>query len=100
MNFLMRIKDLFMRLLRYVSDGSNWRSSPKLWIWAFIAIRLITAFLRKHGLTLGKKNLSKDHVFLTGAGSGLGRHMAIKLGKMGCKLSLSDINLQGVQETK
>ena len=100
LSFLMKLKDMFMRLLRYVSDGQNWISSPKLWIWAFIAIRLILAFLRKHGLTLGKKSLSKDHVFLTGAGSGLGRFMALKLGKMGCKLSLSDINLQGVQETK
>merc|ERR1719225_2058174 len=51
-------------------------------------------------MILGKKNISKDHVFLTGAGSGLGRFMALKLGKMGCKLSLSDIDLQGVQETK
>ena len=65
-----------------------------------IFLRLLLSFLREYGLTLGKKNISKDHVFLTGAGGGLGRLMARKLGKMGCKLSLSDINLQMVEETK
>ena len=49
---------------------------------------------------MGKKNIKGDHVFLTGAGSGIGRGMAIKLGRMGCKLSISDINLASVQETK
>lgn len=39
-----------------------------------------------------KKSLKDEHVFLTGAGSGIGRGMAIKLGQMGAKLSLSDIN--------
>ena len=47
-----------------------------------------------------KKNLSKDHVFLTGAGGGLGRLMAVRLGKLGCKLSLSDVNMDGLKETK
>jgi all-trans-retinol dehydrogenase (NAD+) len=37
---------------------------------------------------------------LTGAGGGIGRLMAIRLGKLGCKLSLSDINMSGLQETK
>ena len=43
-----------------------------------------------------KKSLKSDHVFLTGAGSGIGRLMAIRLGKMGCKLSLSDVNMAGL----
>jgi all-trans-retinol dehydrogenase (NAD+) len=47
-----------------------------------------------------KKSLAKDHVFLTGAGGGIGRLMAIRLGKLGCKLSLSDVNMAGLQETK
>lgn len=37
---------------------------------------------------------------MTGAGGGIGRLMAIRLGKLGCKLSLSDINMSGLQETK
>jgi len=37
---------------------------------------------------------------LTGAGSGLGRLLAIKLAKKGAKLSLSDVNFKGLEETK
>lgn len=37
---------------------------------------------------------------MTGAGSGIGRLMAIKLGQQGCRLSLSDINMAGLEETK
>ena len=97
---LSRIKDLFMRLFAYVSNGHNWRKSPKLWILAYICLRFLLLFLREYGLTLFKKNLRGEHVFLTGAGNGLGRLMTQKLGKMGCKLSISDINLQGCEETK
>lgn len=38
-------------------------------------------------------------MFLTGAGSGLGRFTAIELAKMGCNLSLSDVNMEGLEET-
>lgn len=100
MGFLLRIKGWFQRLFAFVTTGKNWKTSPKLWIGALIGLRLLFQFLREYGLTLGKKDLSKDHVFLTGAGSGLGRLMAQRLGAMGCKLSISDINLQGVEETK
>jgi len=44
--------------------------------------------------------LNQDHVFLTGAGSGLGRLLALELGKMGCRLSISDVNIKGLEETK
>lgn len=49
---------------------------------------------------LWKKAIKGEHVFLTGAGSGLGRHLALALGKQGCLLSLSDINIAGLDETK
>ena len=65
-----------------------------------IGLRALTVFSREYGFTLFKKNLKGEHVFLTGAGSGLGRLMAIRLGQQGCRLSLSDINLAGVEETK
>ena len=82
-----------------MTDPKNLRR-PRFWIWAYIFLRLITAILREFGLTLFKKNLKNEHVFLTGAGSGIGRLMAIKLGKIGAKLSLSDINLVGLEETR
>ena len=37
---------------------------------------------------------------ITGAGSGIGRAMAITLAKSGARLALSDINGQGLEETK
>ena len=54
----------------------------------------------KHKGLLPKKSLKGKHVFLTGAGSGLGRLVALQLAKMGAKLSISDLNLESVEETK
>ena len=96
MTLLNRIKDMFFRLLKYLSNGKNWKKSPKLWIGALIFLWCLSKFLHEYGLTLFKKDLSKDHIFLTGAGSGIGRLMARRFGAMGSKLSLSDINLEGV----
>ena len=97
--FIGKIKELILRLIRYVTTAKNWKS-PKLWILTYLVLRWILCFLREYGLTIRKKTLAKEHVFLTGAGSGIGRLMALKLGPMGAKLTISDINLQGVQETR
>lgn len=48
---------------------------------------------------LPKKSLRGDHVFITGAGSGIGRLMAVQFAKQGCNLSLSDVNMEGLNET-
>ena len=56
--------------------------------------------MNEYGKNPFKKSLAKDHVFLTGAGGGIGRLMAIEFGKLGSKLSLSDINMSGLNETK
>jgi short-subunit dehydrogenase len=37
---------------------------------------------------------------ITGAGSGIGRALALELAKQNCKLAISDINVSGLQETK
>lgn len=39
-------------------------------------------------------------MFLTGAGAGIGRLMAVEFAKLGCKLSLSDIRMELLEETK
>jgi NADP-dependent 3-hydroxy acid dehydrogenase YdfG len=48
---------------------------------------------------LPKKSLRGEHVFLTGAGSGLGRLMAVEFSKQGCNVSLTDVNMAGLEET-
>lgn len=45
------------------------------------------------------KNLSDRVAVVTGAGSGIGRALAVQLAESGCKLALSDINEQGLAET-
>ena len=100
LGFLMKLKDMVMRLFRYLTTAKNWKTNPGVWIGSLIFLRCFYQFLREYGLTLFKKDLSKDHVFLTGAGNGIGRLMAQKLAAMGCKLSISDINLEGVKETE
>lgn len=52
--------------------------------------------MNEYGRNPFKKSLAGSHVFLTGAGSGIGRLMAVKFGTMGCKLSLSDVNWAGL----
>ena len=73
---LLKFKSMGLRVFKFVSNIENWKTSPKLWIGAWIFLRLLLQFLREYGLTLFKKDLSKEHIFLTGAGSGLGRLMA------------------------
>lgn len=46
---------------------------------------------------LPKKSIKGKHIFLTGAGSGLGRLVAIRLAKLGAKLTLSDLSIASIQ---
>lgn len=59
----------------------------------------LMAFLRERGW-YRKKSLHGKHIFITGAGSGLGRRMAIEFAKLGARLSISDIDYENVLETK
>jgi all-trans-retinol dehydrogenase (NAD+) len=77
----------------------NWKLK-RTWIGAAILLRCAYVLMNEYGKNPFKKSLAKDHVFLTGAGSGIGRLMAVEFGKLGCKLSLSDINMTGLNETK
>jgi len=45
-----------------------------------------------------EKNLNGKIVLITGGGSGLGKLMAIQFAKLGCKLVLLDINMQGLED--
>ena len=48
---------------------------------------------------LPKKEIKGDHVFMTGAGSGIGRIMALKLASLGCQVTCADIDLAAAEET-
>ena len=56
-----------------------------------IAAYVAYILARENGL-LPKKNVKGKHIFITGAGSGLGRGMALKFASLGASLTLSDIN--------
>ena len=57
------------------------------------------AILKKNGWWF-KKSVKGKHIFLTGGGSGLGRAVAIKMARLGAKLTLVDINEKTVEQTK
>ena len=92
-------KRLLFKLVGFFFDKENWKS-PRFWITTLLGLRALTLICREYGMSPFKKSLKGEHVFLTGAGSGIGRLMAIKLGQLGCRLSLSDINAEGLEETR
>jgi len=65
----------------------------------FCVLSLLYAWLKHYGF-LPKKDIRGWHTFITGAGSGIGRGLAIKMAAMGCKLTLVDVNEDGLHETK
>lgn len=51
-------------------------------------------------VALTGKNLSGQVVLITGAGSGIGREVAVNMAHQGAVLVILDVNEQGLQETK
>ncbi|EGR27191.1 short chain dehydrogenase reductase family protein, putative [Ichthyophthirius multifiliis] len=47
-----------------------------------------------------KKSIRGKHILITGAGSGIGRQMSILLAKLGAKISILDLNIQGAEQTQ
>lgn len=64
----------------------------------FMSLWGLYTLAREKGYLM-KKSVKGKHIFLTGAGSGLGRRMAIKLAMLKANLSISDINEEGLVET-
>lgn len=87
------------RFLKYLLSAETWRQK-RTWIGALILLRGAYIAMHEYGMSPFKKSVKDDHVFLTGAGAGIGRLMAVKLGQLGCKLSISDVNMAGLEETK
>ena len=98
-SFIQAAKHIIRKIINFLKTPGNWKK-PSTWIGIAIILRVMYSLMNEYGWNPFKKSLKGDHVFLTGAGSGLGRLMAIRLGKLGCQLSLSDINMAGLEETK
>ena len=47
-----------------------------------------------------KKSLLNKHIFITKAGSGIGRRMTIQIALSGAKVTLADIDLQSALDTQ
>ena len=62
---------------------------PKFWILSSIAARCAYLAMNEYGLNPFKKALKDEHVFLTGAGGGIGRPIAVRLGKLGARLTIT-----------
>lgn len=60
-----------------------------LWISLVSSVKLVLPFCYK------EKDVSKEIVLITGAGSGIGRLMAFRFAKLGAKVVLWDINKEG-----
>jgi len=82
---------------RFIENG-GWTSKRNI-LYLFAALWAFYTFIKTHGW-LPKKSVKKKHIFLTGGGSGLGRAMALRLAKLGGNLTLVDLNLKGLEETK
>ena len=55
--------------------------------------------VRDRGLLPFKKNLDGEHVYITGAGNGLGKKMAILMAKQGAKITVADLDFDFAKET-
>ena len=64
-----------------------------------VLIYAFHSFLKNHGF-LPKKSVKNEHIFITGAGSGIGRQMALKFSRMGAKISVCDMNFEGAKKVE
>ncbi len=89
------MKDLFRNLVlpEILKKGINGLSQHFFKV--LLAALAFYYFLKENGL-LFKKSVKNQHIFITGAGSGIGRNMAFRFAKLGAKISLSDMNMDAV----
>ena len=90
------LKTAIVQVVRTVIERHGYVKPAILLI---IIISFIHTVLKYNGL-LRKKSLRGEHVFITGAGMGIGRKMSLILGKLGCKLTLADLNMEAATSTE
>ena len=64
-----------------------------------VGLNLVYILFREKGW-LPKKDVKGKHVYITGAGSGLGRGMALEFAKLKANVTILDVNMDGLVETK
>jgi len=79
------------------SELMNYLPIPVHWRRILLAAALFWS-IREITFPLREKNLNGEVVVITGAGGGIGRLMAIRLAKNGCKLALLDVNLEAAEK--
>jgi hypothetical protein len=93
----------YLQIIYYYVKSKIWKSgdlkSKRNIFLIFVFLYSAWAFLKENGLWF-KKSIKGKHIFLTGAGQGLGRLLAIRLAKKGAKLTITDINDTTLQQTK
>ena len=94
----MKLKELLNKIWLILRRFPGGFRSPLSYILLILLIWAFRAFLKERGW-MPKKGLLNKHIFITGAGSGLGRRMAIQFVKLGAKVTLVGTDLQSVQET-
>lgn len=95
----MKFKELLQKIWLILRRFPGGFRSPLSYFLLVFLLYAFRAFLRERGWWF-KKSFVNKHVFLTGAGSGLGRRMAIQFALNGAKLTISDIDVKSVLETK
>ena len=65
-----------------------------------LIILYLIFLLRKHRGWRHTCKVEDRHIFVTGAANGMGRITAIKLAQRGAKVSIVDVNEQGLEQTK
>jgi all-trans-retinol dehydrogenase (NAD+) len=73
-----------------------WSSLPK-WQKFLVATSFLLAAKQAYKLIKPRKSLLGEIVVITGAGSGIGRLLAIKLSQSGCRLALWDVDEKNVE---
>jgi len=94
--------DVFLKMLynqiKYdFKKNGGWASKKNIFVVALFLWGVYTV-MKTYGL-LPKKSVKGKHVFITGAGSGMGREMAVRFAKLGAKVSLTDIYEPGLKES-
>jgi len=93
---LLRVARLLVNAV--ISLAKKNERGPKFWITAAIAARCAYVASLETGYNPFKKDIKSDHVFLTGAAGNVGKELAIRLGMMGCKLSLCSVTQQAMDD--